>query len=467
MAALSRYADDVIDALSEREQAAAQRIFTRLVTPGTVDYAQPVKIDQFAPEDLELARTLGDHRLVVFGPDTIEVAHEALLRGWERLQLWLSRDSEVLALVTTVQNYKNEWERNNRDPMMLLPGPLLENAFRLVEEHSRHAIPLADYIVESMEVTRAEQRRQDRLQAQHDAMRLAALSDLARLSATEAPVVALELGIRSLLSMPLLQGDAAVRLALATTKPEHRLSLPDAVRQVIYSQDGGSLAAVGFDGTVQIWDAASGEPRLSLPHPLAVSSIAFSPAGALVATAGGDRTARLWDAGTATELARLVHGDVVRELAFNPAGTLLATASADATAQVWDVATAELVARLAHDDWVGVVAFSRDGQHLATASRASGPGSGRSPRRATGRWPGSGTATPSGRSSSARTARRWRPRARTPRPGSGGSATDARCAGSSTRRSCGASASARTAIAWCPAAGTTPPGSGPSPPAPW
>jgi WD40 repeat protein len=72
--------------------------------------------------------------------------------------------------------------------------------------------------------------------------------------------------------------------------------------------DGKLVASGSFDGTVRLWDVATGatrgEPLKS--HSGWVSSVAFSLDGKLVVSGSDDVTIRLWDAATGAP-----RGDVI------------------------------------------------------------------------------------------------------------------------------------------------------------
>ena len=112
---------------------------------------------------------------------------------------------------------------------------------------------------------------------------------------------------------------------------------------VVFSPDGARIASAGFDATVRVWDAVSGDELLTIRgHSDWVWSVAFSPDGRRIASGGGDRTVRVWDAASGEKLLTLSgHSDSVWAVVFSPEGARIASAGNDATVRVWDSASGD------------------------------------------------------------------------------------------------------------------------------
>ena len=103
------------------------------------------------------------------------------------------------------------------------------------------------------------------------------------------------------------------------------------IRSVKYSPDGNMIATGNSDGTVHLWDVATGRLRSILRgHTGDVNSVAFSPDGNAIASASDDSTVRLWDMTTEDSRHTLRgHTGVVNSVAFSPDGNTIASGSYD------------------------------------------------------------------------------------------------------------------------------------------
>ena len=111
--------------------------------------------------------------------------------------------------------------------------------------------------------------------------------------------------------------------------------------------------------------------RYPTGHTSWVTAVAIAPDGTWLATASDDGTVRIWDAATGQQRATLTgHTDQVRAVAVAPDGTWLATASGDQTARIWDPATGGISALMRVEQPLGDCSWSPSGHLLSVAGNA-------------------------------------------------------------------------------------------------
>ncbi len=137
---------------------------------------------------------------------------------------------------------------------------------------------------------------------------------------------------------------------------------------VAFSPDGKWLATGGWDRTIKLRDAATGEERLTIfGHEGFVNDLAFSPDSRTLASTSEDRSVRLWEVPTGRPIGVLHgHTDFVQAVAFAPDGRELASGGLEGTLKVWGRRTSTPVVFEGHTGWVSGVWYRRDGRRVVT-----------------------------------------------------------------------------------------------------
>jgi len=142
--AISQHADAVLHTLPEAERALALRALTWLVRvageEGEADTRLRLPLSELPEAERDVLQTFITARLLVTrreegaGVETIEVAHESLIRRWEKLRKALDSDREFLTWRRRLDSRRKAWEQKGRDEKWLLYGGERDDALRWLNE---------------------------------------------------------------------------------------------------------------------------------------------------------------------------------------------------------------------------------------------------------------------------------------------------------------------------------------------
>ncbi|ROP41983.1 PD40 domain-containing protein [Saccharothrix texasensis] len=400
--ALATTADATFASLDEDGQRLARTVFLRLVRvgDGTDDTRRRVPLRDL-PAAVVDAFTRA--RLLTNDRDTVEITHEALLRDWPLLRRWIDDDRAGRLVHQAIEESAAEWERGGRhDASLLYRGSRLElarswassddlsgtgRAFLLASEGARRRATsrrrvaraaLVGLSVAASTAAAVAYQQQGKAVEQRDvAVYHRVLAEADQLRGTDASLSA-QLSLLAHRMRP--DEETYTRLLTAGQVPLHtRLTgHTENINQLAITADGRTVASIGADSTVRLWNLADPHHPVPLAEPLPLPDIgwavAFSPDGRVLATTDSE-SARLWDVSDPTRPAALApldgHDDAVFTTAFSPDGRVLATGGLDRTVRLWDVADPtrpSLIGEpLTQDGGVAAMAFSPDGRTLVTA----------------------------------------------------------------------------------------------------
>jgi WD40 repeat protein/class 3 adenylate cyclase len=395
--AVARLAESSYEQFDVHERTAVRTTFLRLVDTGEGESAvrRRVRVSEFDVDDdpivAHVLAVLTRDRLLTRDDGQVEIAHEALIREWPRLNRWLEGDASGRQLRSHITQSARQWSERGRDPSDLYQGVRLSAALDWSQagDHSLNA-------VERQFLTASREAGQRQLQQQRRANRRlrALLTGTAVFLA-----VALIAGLFALVQRnharsaqkvaeaQALQADAERVGTLAQTEPNLDLSLllavagvkledrpetrsdllaalqrtPGAFRIIRPSTSEITGVAISPDGKLMATGDASGAvhfdslstwtqsgPAIQLPAPVPPIGLVFSPDGRTVAVAAGKgNQSQVFLIDVATRRVRLIgswagivapipNGSTT--LAFSPDGATLAVGLAN-----WSVSEAEPV----------------------------------------------------------------------------------------------------------------------------
>jgi WD40 repeat protein len=378
--AVARLAEQAYGSLSAGQQQLARSILLRLAGEGDGDAVvrRRVPLAEFDLEhDEDAARVLAvltDARLLTTGEDTVEVAHEALLREWPRLRGWLEEDAEGRRLHLHLIESAREWDEGGRDAADLYRGARLSAAVDWAEAHDRELNERERSFLGASRSASQRQVRRLRMQLAGVGVLLVAAvfagafalvlrgqaADEARLATARQlaasaqanleadPELSILLAIeaaettRSHDGSILQEAEQALHDALGASRmllTATGVGRPGAGRAVAFAPDAASFVAADVEGdTATVRDAVTGETRVTLVgHAGPVLAVEYSPDGGLIATAGADGTTRLWAATGEIVRTLQAHPGAVLSSRFSADGERLVTLGEDRAVRVWHV----------------------------------------------------------------------------------------------------------------------------------
>ena len=408
--AIAETAESVFaDQLNQQQQELARDVFLRLTElgEGTEDTRRRAALNELVRQSAEATQlravlnTLAEARLITLNEDSAEVAHEALIREWQRLHQWLIQDREALLLHRHLTESAQEWKARGEDPADLYRGARLvqakewastnqgrlnawEQAFlaasidqeqheALEREAQRQRELEAAQKLAQAEKARADEQASSVKQLRQRGLYLGVALIIALVAATFANVFARNAQHQALLaSVRELSNTANLNLEV---DPERSILLALQAVNKTYTIDQTVLPEAE-DALHRAVQASRVELTLR-GHTDVVWSAVYSADGTRIATASADGTAKIWDSTTGKELLSVQGSSYgtgsedgfVWYAALSPDGKYLATAGGDDIARLWDASTGEqLLAMTGHYDDVFHIEFSPDGGRLATAS---------------------------------------------------------------------------------------------------
>ncbi|MEM9456891.1 MAG: CHAT domain-containing protein [Myxococcota bacterium] len=349
-----------------------------------------------APAIQRLVDLLADERLLVksrdeaMGDDVVEVAHEALLRGWERLQQWLAAARDSIRMRQDLEQAAARWRAND-----LAQGYLVhvhERGERVRSFLREGALKLDPRLKEYFKACEAEERRQREEKEKQQQEKLEAAQRLAREQSRRAQqlrrsafvVTAVgALAVMAAIWAFMLFGQANEAKAdaeqqadlarAAEVDAEQQAELARAAEAVAdtkaheaeesLKRQKGVMAELMADQPGERDEAVFQAIMLAKAAPLHVERLPIEVRRALFASTQGLHAVR-----------ELKHAEdlPVVDVTFSPDSERVVTAGRDDTAKIWAVRTGELLATLeGHQGDVESVAFvpQSEGKQLITAGR--------------------------------------------------------------------------------------------------
>ena len=407
--ALARSAERALwQRVDESERLDVERVLIQMVRPGeqldaggrAPDTRRVASHDEFGDREWRLIHRLASTRLVTItrqptGPDTAELAHEALLGAWPRLAGWVDANRAFRTWQEELRRSMRQWRDHEQDARFVLDEPHIADALEW-QRLRRADLTQAERDFIEVSVAAAARRRRRRryrfgvvalvaaiaLAAGGYAIQQRENGNIQHRNSLSQQVASEAEGLDA--SQPNLAKQLRIAAYDVAHTPQAYSSLFSAsglagtislagVTDAAFSPDGRLLALVAGQ-QVRLWDRAAQRIAAVAPASGGATGAAFDATGHLLAVAEGNGTTELWDVsspGHPISVASLTGpAGPVEQVAFSGRGHLLAAAGWDHHVWVWDVSRPARPDRLAvlpaGSNVASSVTFTADGRLLAS-----------------------------------------------------------------------------------------------------
>ncbi len=400
--ALNQQANKIYQKLEQQEQEAAKKIFLKLVNLAdgkSTNRRVKKSIFEDGTVKATVVEKLIENRLLVSqgekGAATVEIAHEALLTSWTKLENWIKDNSQAIAICNRLNDDAAQWKKTNKNAD-LWSGSKLEQVLEFRENDtfdsdlfSKDANQFIDASVEWRDRQEIEKEEQTQREVEQETKEIRNFIESSKsllvsnqpfdtlLESLKAAKKLKESRLLPEVELEELRNQVTRTLQqalIANVNEYNRIEgRTENITSVHFKPDRKMIATVNQDGAVKLW-SIDGEELQTLPHKLpdneVVAQVIFSPEdGQTIATVITDpskkssKRVKLWTM-DGKELQRLPHDGRPSNVIFSPDGQMVATLSADYTVTLWNN-NGEKLKIIPNHSFVYNVSFSPDSKIIA------------------------------------------------------------------------------------------------------
>ncbi|MBK8454291.1 MAG: caspase family protein [Thiofilum sp.] len=432
---LNEKADAFYQQLEPQQQRLMEWLMVELVGNGQEDIRRTVtlqELHQRQPDYVEaldqlLAQLVTQERLLIQDQDnqglaTVTVAHEALIRDWQRLRGWLETNREIKSWRLRLEDSIAAWK--NKVSGSLLRERRLAEAQQIIDRNSdslligKHerafiaasqadakrrkqwqlgavtvfiGVLLVGVLATLWQANKAEERRQEAekktLEASYNLAKVfeeKSLLTLNKWQEEKDPILIRQAWLYALEALKnlsqkenaILHPDLSSRLAAINEQDLlielKKISTHQIDSILTYSPDGKTIAASAND-TVMLWDSISGNFIKTIGGYLPdIKTLAYNPDGKTIAIANSNEI-RLWDLKNDKNIGTIYLNDLsASEIIYSPDGKIITSLFNEdnyfsSTVNLWSSTNGKLIKKLNVDRKIEALAYNLSGKIMASS----------------------------------------------------------------------------------------------------